>query len=51
MMVVLHGVRSLQGFNMECVCGLCLHWGSEECDECDCCIELHKSFASDKHKR
>jgi len=35
---------------MECVCGICFHWEEEQCrkDECECCIELHEKFSSDK---
>ena len=35
---------------MECVCGICLHWDSDQCKECNCCKEMHDTFASDKHK-
>ena len=35
---------------MECVCGICLHWDSDQCNECECCKQMHDTFASDKHK-
>ncbi len=36
---------------MECLCGVCLHWDSDQCKECNCCSEMHNRFASDKDKR
>ena len=48
-MAVQHGLKSSRGFKVECVCGICMHWDSDQCDKCDCCMEMHKRFASDKH--